>query len=123
VDRPETYPAEARITRAQDFRAVLEQGEAFPGRVALVRRLARPQGPARLGLSVPRGYGDAAHRNRFRRLAREVFRRLRLDLPPMDLLVSPRRGGEAASLEALRTDLERAARAPPGSGAPARRRR
>lgn len=114
------HPPEARLRRDGDIRRVLEAGEAFPGREALVRRLCQPTGGARLALSVPRGFGTAPRRNRFRRLVREAFRALRASLPPMDLVVSPRRGLEQPSLAGLRADLERAARAPAGSGAPPR---
>jgi ribonuclease P protein component len=120
VLHPRCYPPDARLKRPAEFRALLEQGEVFPGRVALVRRLLRPEGLARLGLSVPRGYGGAPRRNRFRRLAREAFRAVRQDLGPMDLLVSPRRGAGEPTLATLGADLTRAARARAGSGAPAR---
>lgn len=117
------HPPEARLTRDADIRRVLDEGEAFPGREALVRRLCQAAGGARLGLSVPRAYGTAPRRNRFRRLVREAFRALRASLPAVDLVVSPRRGLSQPSLAGLSADLERAARAPLGSGAPPRARR
>lgn len=114
------HPPEARLRRDADIRAVLDRGEAFPGREALVRRLAREAGLARLALSVPRGYGHAPRRNRFRRLVREAFRALRPSLPPLDFVVSPRRGAAEPTLAGLRADIERAGRAAAGSGAPPR---
>ncbi len=107
------YPKSARLRRRGEFRALLDGGEVFPGREALVRRLRRTSGSARLGVTVPRGYGGAVRRNRFRRLAREAFRGVSAGLGPMDLLLSPRRGLTAPTLAGLRRDLEHAARAAP----------
>jgi len=107
------YPKSARLRSRGEFRAILDHGEAFPGREALVRRLRRETGPARLGVTVPRGYGGAVARNRFRRLAREAFRAVALTLGPMDLLLSPRRGLKEPTLAGLGRDLEQAARGAP----------
>jgi ribonuclease P protein component len=115
------YPPRLRLKRAGEFRQVLDRGEVFPGRECLVRRLARPDGRARLGLSVPRGYGDAVARNRFRRLVREAFRRCSAAWPAYDLLVSPRRGLVTPTLGGVERDLVRAVEA--AHGAPPRARR
>lgn len=105
-----SYPRAARLRLQRDFRAVLDHGEAVPGRQCLVRRLARAQGPARLGIATPRGFGGAVARNRFRRLVREAFRVLAPSLGALDLMVSPRRGLREATLAGIRADLERAVR-------------
>lgn len=107
------YPRAARLRLQRDFRCVLDQGEMLPGRQCLVRRLARAQGPARLGIATPRGYGGAVARNRFRRLVREAFRLLAPGLGSIDVMVSPRRGLSRPTLSGIRTDLERAVRRPP----------
>jgi ribonuclease P protein component len=103
-----TYPREARLRRALDFRAVLDSGAVLAGRECLVRRLTRESGVARLGVAAPRGMGGAVVRNRFRRLVREAFRALRAGLGPVDLLVSPRRGLARPALEGIAADLRRA---------------
>ncbi len=102
------YPPALRLRRAPEFRRVLDHGEARPGREVLVRRLRREAGPPRLGIAAPRGFGGAVARNRFRRLVREAFRALAPGLPPVDLLVSPRRGLSTPTLAGIRADLERA---------------
>ena len=42
---------------------------------------------ARIGTAVSRKVGNAVVRNRIRRLIKEVFRKMREDLPPADLVV------------------------------------
>ena len=105
---------------------MLSRGEVYPGRQALVRRLANESGGARLGLSTPRAYGGAVRRNRFRRLAREAFRALRSELGAYDYMVSPRRHLVEPTLEGLGADLLRTLRAtpaPPHARGPSRRKR
>lgn len=64
---------------------------------------------ARLGLAVGRGWGKAVVRNRFRRRVREAFRLNRHRLPPVDLLVMPRRGTADPAWDRIRADFERLA--------------
>ena len=76
----------------------------------MVRKLARSEGAARLGIATPRRYGNAVRRNRFRRLVREAFRQLAPGLGPFDYMVSPKRSLKEPTLEGLREDLLRAER-------------
>ena len=107
------YPKEARLRRRPEFRRVLSEGEVHPGRQALVRRAPNALGSARLGIATPRAYGNSVRRNRFRRLAREAFRRLRAELGAYDYLVSPRRHLVEPTLAGLVADLSRTRHARP----------
>lgn len=115
-----TYPKCVRLRRKEEFRRVLDAGQVFPGREALVRRVPNRLGHARLGLTTPRRYGNAVQRNAFRRLAREAFRHVRDTLGAYDVLMSPRRHLDTPTLAGLTHDLERtltAKPAPPRRGA------
>ena len=65
----------------------------------------RREGPARLGITVTRRFGNAPQRNRFKRLVREAFRKRQHDFPPMDLVVRPRSAALNATLEQIEKDL------------------
>lgn len=113
MDRRTPYPKSARMRRQAQFRAVSSRGAVFPGREALVRRVANELGTPRLGIASPRRYGNAVERNRFRRLVREAFRAVAAELGAFDYLVSPRKHLETPTLEGLKADLLRTRNARP----------
>lgn len=100
-----TLPKRARLLRRAAFQRILREGEVYPGREVLVRRLANDRGHPRLGISTPRRYGGAVRRNRLRRLVREAFRTLQHELGSHDYLVSPRKHLENPTIEGIRRDL------------------
>ena len=69
--------------------------------------LSTESGPVRLGLSVPRKFGTAAARNRFKRRLRDVFRRsdLRLRSGGANLCVLSRPEGARAEFAAIREEF------------------
>ena len=78
---------------ASDFSRVFDKARAFrdPAFTLLVRRNRR--GAARLGLVIAKkNLRRSVQRNRVKRLARESFRRARLGLPPVDIVLIARRG-------------------------------
>ena len=64
---------------------------------------AAAAGP-RLGLIVPRGFGNAVQRNRLKRWLREAFRARRADLPALDIVAMPRHGVREATWEKVDAD-------------------
>jgi ribonuclease P protein component len=84
-------PRAARLRRAGDFAALRQAGGRHGGRCFSVRY--RPNGldHARLGLAISKRVSKrAVERNRIKRLVRESFRRVRLQLPPVDVVVMAR---------------------------------
>lgn len=65
-----------RLSRSRDFDAVYRHGRSTSTRYLTVHWFPRPDdddGPARLGLAVPRAVGSAVARNRVKRQLREAW--------------------------------------------------
>lgn len=93
-------PREARLRRAADFAALRHASGRFGGRCFSVRYRPNALGHARLGLAISKRVSKrAVERNRIKRLLRESFRRVRAQLPPVDLMVMARE--QAAGLPGL----------------------
>lgn len=63
--------------------------------------------PVRLGLSVPRKFGSAVSRNRFKRRLRDIFRRADISLQTggADLCILSRPEGARAEFQAIRDEF------------------
>ena len=84
-------PREARLRSAGDFAALRHTSGRFGGRCFSVRYRVNELGHPRLGLAISKRVSKrAVDRNRIKRLIRESFRRARLELPPVDLMVMAR---------------------------------
>lgn len=84
------FPKAARIVHRSDFRAIFDEKRSIRIRGAVVVWRRSTSNRSRLGLSVGRRVGGAVHRNRIKRIWREVFRRHRDLLPcPIDLVFIP----------------------------------
>jgi ribonuclease P protein component len=84
-------PREARLRRAGDFAALRHASGRLGGRCFSVRYRPNELGYARLGLAISKRVSKrAVERNRIKRLLRESFRRVRDQLPPIDLMVMAR---------------------------------
>ena len=96
-------PRARRLTDKYQFDAVHRDG--YRTSDALLMVIARPNGlgHARLGLAVGvRAAGNAANRNRIKRVVRESFRLRRSDLPSVDLVVNARPAAGQASNAQIR---------------------
>jgi ribonuclease P protein component len=89
--RPAGLPRELRLRLAGDFAALRTSSGRLGGRCFHVRY--RPNGlpHARLGLAISKRASKlAVERNRLKRLLRESFRRIRDQLPSVDVVVMAR---------------------------------
>jgi len=90
-----------RPGREADFERAYGSGSRIQARYMTVFVVSNGGRIARLGVAATRKLGPAIDRNRVKRLAREVFRRHKLD-EGLDVVVVPRR----EMLDALFTSLE-----------------
>ena len=91
-----------RLSKGQDFAAVYRHGRPYRGELLVLRAL-RTGGPlSRFGFSVGGALGKAVVRNRVKRRLREAVRSLPV-VPGWDLVLSARRGAEAADYHRLRS--------------------
>ena len=84
-----TLTAAERIRRRPEFNRVYEQGSRASGRYLSILVLRRSGGVSRVGIVATRRLGGATHRNRAKRLIRELFR-LNKPIESLDLVVMPR---------------------------------
>ncbi len=98
-----------RIRRRAEFQQVYERGVRAHGRFMTLIILANNLPVTRLGVAATRRLGDAVHRNRAKRLVREVFRRNKT-LPGFDLVVVPRPELLDADFSTLEADYRNALR-------------
>lgn len=68
-----TYPKSHRLRSKQDFQSVYQESFRIVGNSFLLR-LRPHEGCPRLGVLVSKKFGGAPHRNRVRRVLRELFR-------------------------------------------------
>ena len=86
---------EEKLHRKSDFKRVFQEGRRLgvSGLTMWVCRLGGKEAEQkpRLGLAIPKAYGNAVARNRIKRLIREAFRLNKVHLPPgVDMVFSAR---------------------------------
>ncbi len=110
-----------RIRRRAEFQRVYELGSRTHARFMTLFVLANDFAVTRLGVAATRKLGDAVHRNRAKRLVRELFRRNKTP-PGFDVVVVPRRELLDAEFSSLEADYRAALRRRPHPGTPRHRR-
>jgi ribonuclease P protein component len=105
--RAAAFPRDARLRRAADFAALRTVSGRLGGRCFLLRFGNNDVDTARLGLAISKRCSKrAVDRNRIKRLAREAFRRIRPDLPHVDILVMAKDIAVKETGTALLAELE-----------------
>jgi ribonuclease P protein component len=75
------FPKKFKLGGNEEFKAVIAKRRRFGDNVLAIYVAANGREYSRLGVSVGKASGNAAVRNRFKRLVREVFRLNRERLP------------------------------------------
>lgn len=96
-------PPDARIRRRPDFERAYNTGVRIHGRFMTVFVVPNDGSRSRLGVAATRKVGNAVHRNRVKRLAREIFRRHKV-AAGLDIVIVPRREMLDAPFASLETD-------------------
>jgi ribonuclease P protein component len=89
----ESFSKRYRLLTSSEFQRVYAAKQAVSDHLLILNGVRSGLTTCRLGLAVSRKVGSAVLRNRWKRLIREAFRRLRAELPGgIDLVVRPRVG-------------------------------
>jgi ribonuclease P protein component len=101
---PCRFGPERRLHARREFLSAFEDGLKFHGRFVTIFLRPNDSPLSRLGLTVTRKFGDAAHRNLAKRRLREVFRTNTIP-PGLDVVIVPKREFFDASYAALEADV------------------
>ena len=96
-------PRAERVRRRPDFERAYDAGARINGRFMTVFVVRNGGTEARLGIAATRKMGPAVDRNRAKRLARELFRRHKIDAG-LDVIIVPRREMVDAPFATLEAD-------------------
>ena len=104
---PTAFPPAARLHRPSEYAAALKGRRVARGALFVVSSPRESaEGPARLGLVVPKRYASlAVTRNAIKRVLREAFRLRRATLPEGDLVFRLVSRPPAASLTVLKRQV------------------
>ncbi|MCS7313553.1 MAG: ribonuclease P protein component [Acidobacteria bacterium] len=125
LNRRETWPPDLRLRKRRDYQRVFQEGRTEATPYFVLRWRPNDKGVPRLGLQIGRRAASrAVVRNRWKRWAREVFRRHRHGWPAVDIVLVARpemkelsfRSFEAAFLAAVQRIVRRWERLRSGSG-------
>lgn len=89
------FPKSARLKRQRDFDRAFRSGRVVADGVLVLHGTPNGGSATRLGISISRRVGNAVHRNYWKRIIREAFRRQRASLPVgWDLIARPKKGAQ-----------------------------
>lgn len=105
VTSGQRFRPQDRIRKRSEYKVIYERGRKIPSKNIVVFVARNAMGRPRLGITVTRRLGGAVHRNRAKRLIREVFRRHKSELQDVDIVVNGKIGLPAARFTPLETEF------------------
>jgi ribonuclease P protein component len=100
------FPRSRRLTRRRQFLEVYKRGRRQGSSSFTLFFLPNTVGYFRLGLTVPRKVGNAVHRNRAKRVLRDIFRRhLPTVDPSLDLVINAHRAMAGRTSQQIEREL------------------
>ena len=106
----QSFPKAFRLLKREEFKRVYARGRRVVGRYVLIHALPNTLGHPRLGITVTKKSGKAVVRNRWKRLIREAFRKNKGAFPPVDMVVTVKRGAGLPTYQELERDMLNLAR-------------
>jgi ribonuclease P protein component len=106
--KPFGFPRKHRLVKPADYQFVFDNAQKSADACLTVLGRANGRECARLGLAIAKkSIRSAADRNRIKRLVRESFRLRQAEMGSVDFVVMARKPAELATLETLRSALEK----------------
>lgn len=102
-----SYTKDSRLKSFRQFQQVLERGKGIRGKYIVVYSHLTPNSPfTKFGIIASKKYGKAVERNRFKRIAREAFRKIKSTFPTgMQIVLKPRKPALEASMHHILDEL------------------
>jgi len=91
------FSREERIAKKEDYLKVIKEGKAIQADGWTIYILRKEGGRSRFGISISKKSGKPVHRNRVKRIFREIFRLNKHILPLSDIVVIYK--GEAKGID------------------------
>src|SRR5579863_6026874 len=102
---PFPFPKAYRFRKKRDFQALKTGSRRFVGKCICIDFKRAENGLSRLGITASGRYGNSCERNRFKRLAREAFRKTRPAFSPFEIHIIPRQLAKTARFEDIEAEL------------------
>lgn len=101
------FPSAYRLKRRREFNSAWNQGKKYHTDHFIIIIRDNKVGPTRLGITASRKVGGAVHRNRVKRLLREVFRSIYPFLKPcVDFSIIAKKGSTCLSYEDVQAEIK-----------------
>jgi ribonuclease P protein component len=100
------FPKNLRLTKKTDFKNLLKNRKRFSSAFFSIDYHFGTYHLPKMGLSVPKSYGKAHERNRFKRIFREVFRTCHFHFPKnLEINVTPKNPAKTLKTPQLQQQL------------------